>query len=582
MQEKCKLIEELQVKHDHINIHRKIREATGQYKRRNTHLLINKDGNLATTVKEKLVTWKMYIEELFWDYRGNLPEINCMTGPSILESEVKAALKQSKNGKATGPDEIPVELIKVMSEVSTKELTELFNAIYDSGNIPEEWLLSTFVTIPKKRSAKTCEDFRTISLMSHALKIFLKIIHARIYKKCEENVGEMQFGFRDSMGTREALFTLQVLLQRCRDVSCDVYACFIDYAKAFDRCQHQKMVTALQRVGLDEKDIRIIMNLYWNQRAQVKVEDQLTDQVKIMRGVRQGCVLSPTLFNIYSEEIFTEALTNLEMGIRVNGEYINNIRYADDTVLLATSLNDLQALLDRVRTVSVTYGLNLNIKKTKFMVVSRVNLDPGALMADSEEIQRVDRFTYLGTTLNSQWDHAQEIRSRIEMARSTFIKLRSLLCCSDLSLGTKMRIVRCYVLPVLLYGVEAWTLTQATEKRIEAFEMWIYRRILKISYVDHVTNIEVLQRMTKEKEVLNLVKQRKLEYLGHVMRNEEKYRVLQLVMQGKVFGRRGPGRRRISWLKNLRQWFGITSAELFRRAVNKTMIALMIANIRTG
>ncbi|CAG9837843.1 unnamed protein product, partial [Diabrotica balteata] len=121
--------------------------------------------------------------------------------------------------------------------------------------------------------------------------------------------------------------------------------------------------------------------------------------------------------------------------------------------LLATSLNDLQALLDRVRTVSVTYGLDLNIKKAKFMVVIRGNLDPGALMAGSEEIQRVDRFTYLGTPLNSQWDYAQEIRSRIEMARSPFIKLRSLLCCSDLSLKTKMRIVRCYVLPVLLKNI---------------------------------------------------------------------------------------------------------------------------------
>ncbi|CAG9837549.1 unnamed protein product, partial [Diabrotica balteata] len=190
--------------------------------------------------------------------------------------------------------------------------------------------------------------------------------------------------------------------------------------------------------------------------------------------------------------------------------------------LLATSLNNLQTLLVPVRTVTVTYALDLNIKKTKFMVVSHAKLDPGALMAGSEETLRVDRYAYLGTTLNSEWDYAQEIRSRIEMAWSTFIKLRFLLCYSDQSLGTKMRI------------------------------MWIYRRILKISYVDHFTNVEVLQRMRKEKEVLNLVKQRKLEYLGHVMRNEEKYQIFQLVMQSKVFGRIGPGLRRISWLKNLR------------------------------
>ena len=582
MKEKCSEIEELQAKHDHTNIHRKIREATGRYKKRAITPLMDKDENLVTTVEDKMAVWKLYIEELFRDGRGHPPETNCVTGPSILESEVKAALIQPKNGKATGPDGIPAELLKVMGEVSPKELTELFNVIYNSGYIPEEWLMSTFVPLPKKPSAKKCEEFRTISLMNHVLKIFLKIIHSRIYKKCEENMGEMQFGFRNALGTREALFTLQVLIQRCRDVSCDVYICFIDYAKAFDRCQHHKMISALQKLGIDDKDIRLITNLYWNQSAQVKVEDQLTDQVKIMRGVRQGCVLSPILFNIYSEEIFAEALTNLELGIRINGEFINNLRYADDTVLLATSLEDLQILIDRVRNASLRYGLDLNIRKTKFMVISRANIDPGALMAGNEEIERVDKLVYLGTILNSQWDHTAEIRSRIEIARSTCIRMRSLLYCNDLSLDTKMRIVRCYIFPVLLYGVEAWTLTQAAEKKIEAFEMWIYRRILKISYVDHITNVEVMQRMRKEKEILATVKQRKLEYFGHVMRNEQKYRILQLTMQGKIFGKRGPGRRRISWLKNLRQWFGMTSSELFRRAVNKTMIALMIANIRNG
>ena len=136
-----------------------------------------------------------------------------------------------------------------------------------------------------------------------------------------------------------------------------------------------------------------------------------------------------------------------------------------------------------------------------------------------------------------------------------------------------------------MYGMEAWTLTKVLkvlEKKIEAFEMWIYRRLLKISWVDQVTNDEVLRRVGKNRVLLLNIKKRKLEYFGHVMRNPEKYQILQLAMQGKIYGNRGPGSRCISWLRNLREWFGLSSLELFRRAVNKASIAMMIANVRSG
>lgn len=150
----------------------------------------------------------------------------------------------------------------------------------------------------------------------------------------------------------------------------------------------------------------------------------------------------------------------------------------------------------------------------------------------------------------------------------------------SLPLRTKARLLRCYVFTVLLYGVESWTLTEASMRKLEAFEMWCYRRILRISWVDRITNEEVLRRMDKEREVLNNIKKRKLEYLGHIMRNEHRYSLLQLILQGKVLGRRGPGRRRISWLHNLRKWFSLTTAGLFRAAANKIRIAMLVANIR--
>ncbi|KAF6214379.1 hypothetical protein GE061_009119 [Apolygus lucorum] len=179
------------------------------------------------------------------------------------------------------------------------------------------------------------------------------------------------------------------------------------------------------------------------------------------------------------------------------------------------------------------------------------------------------------------WDHSVEVKSPIEKARATFIRMKPFLCHRDLGLDMKMRIVRCYVYPVLLYGAESWTLSEDAERRIQAFEMWVYRRLLRISWVDRVTNAQVLHGMgCSQPELLYIVKKRKLEYLGHVLRNEEKYRLLQNVLQGKVKG--GPGRLRISWLANLRKWFGVSSVKLFRRAVHKSGLAEMIANIQTG
>ena len=109
-------------------------------------------------------------------------------------------------------------------------------------------------------------------------------------------------------------------------------------------------------------------------------------------------------------------------------------------------------------------------------------------------------------------------------------------CYRDLNLKLKIRVLRCYILPVSLYGVRAWTLTETLIRRLKAFEMWIYWRILRISWIEHTTNKKVLRRMDKTKEVTFTVKRRKMEYLRHIMRNN-KYRLLQLILQGKVDGR---------------------------------------------
>lgn len=582
--DKCKEIEDLQNKYDNFNLNKKVKELAGMNKRNTSNILLDKEGNIIMETEQKLERWKEYIEELFYDQRmENTPSEHQDgdVGPEITKCEVEHALESMKNKKSAGPDEIPSELLKLINDKNIDILVSLYNTIYNTGIIPKEMLTSTFICLPKKVNARECSDYRTISLMSHTLKILLKIIHTRIRSKLELDISESQFGFRNGVGTREALFSLNVLTQRCLDVNRDLYICFIDYNKAFDKVKHDQLIDLLKNKNLDKQDVRLISNLYYNQRATVKNGQERSEEVEIKRGVRQGCILSPLLFNAYSEQIILEALEGETAGIKVNGVLINNIRYADDTVIIADCLKDLERVMDKILRCSGKYGLSLNVKKTKFMKISKNNDTNEILLVGGQQVERVKRYTYLGTLITENNDYTAEIKTRIEKARSNFIRMKKVLCSKDLTLHLKLRLAKCYVHSVLYYGVEAWTLNADAMRRLNSFEMWTYRRILRVSWKDRITNIEVLRRIGREKEVERTIKERKLQYLGHIMRGE-KYNILRLIMQGKIEGKRGVGRRRISWLRNLREWFGCSSKHLFRAAVSKVKIAMMVADIRRG
>lgn len=456
------------------------------------------------------------------------------------------------------------EILKLMDP---KILCRLFNKIYDSGTFPKEWLRSTFIALPKKNKAHDCGDHRLISLMSHALKAFLRILHGRIYKKCEEHSGNTQFGFKSAMGTREAMYCIQLLTQKCYDQHKDVYIVFIDYQKAFDSIKHEHMLEVLQQIGLDAKDLRIIQNLYWNQTAVLRINNSLvTQELEITNGVRQGCILSPLLFNVYTEMIFQKALDSQQKGIKINGFPINNIRYADDTAILANDLEDLQHILNKINTTGKEYGLIINTDNTKFMVISREQHNQAQIVIDDKLIERVNDFKYLGCNINDKLDSDVEIKIRTARARSTFIKFQRYLCRREVSLNIRLRMIKCYIWPIITYGAETWSLKLKSMNRIEAFEMWTLRRLLRIPWVDRVTNEEVLRRAGVERELLTTIKQRKTSYLGHILRGN-KYDILRLILMGKIEGRRGPDRKQHSWLRDIRNWCGVRNVgEIFALA----------------
>ena len=177
-----------------------------------------------------------------------------------------------------------------------------------------------------------------------------------------------------------------------------------------------ELITCLEKIGIDGKDIRMIANLYWHQKAAIKIQNELSPFTSIQRGVCQGCVLSPCLFNLYTEFIFRES--NHLPGINIHGHNLNNIRYADDTALLADSEEKLQTIVTCVKTESSRAGLDINTKKTKTMIISRnptgkkVNIE-----VDDQNLEQIEKMKYLGTLITEEIKTLR-VRYQIQLSQS--------------------------------------------------------------------------------------------------------------------------------------------------------------------
>ena len=349
-----------------------------------------------------------------------------------------------KTNKAAGPDGIVTEMVTALDDFGIEKLTEVTNEIYESGEIPEDLSKSIFIALPKKPGATECELHRTISLMSHIIKIILKVIMARARNKIRPEIADVQCGFVEDMGTRNAIWMVRMLTERAIEMQKDLYMCFIDYTKAFDKVQHEELLRLLQTLDIDGKDIRLIRNLYWEQTACMRVDGDTSSFTNIQRGVRQGCVFSPDLFNFYSEIILRE-LQDLQ-GFVIGGRNMTNLRYADDTVLLAESKEQLQALLDKVVEESRKKGLTINCAKTQSMVVCKSRAIPDCtLHIGTNQIEQVSKFNYLGSMISEDGRCDMEIKRRIGMAKGTFEKLGKILKDRRMTMNTKMRVLDCYV-----------------------------------------------------------------------------------------------------------------------------------------
>ena len=204
----------------------------------------------------------------------------------------------------------------------------------------------SFYSNPKEGNAKECLNYYTIALISHASKVMLKILQARLqqYVNCE--LPDIQAGFRKGRGTRDQIANICWIIEKAREFQKNICFCFIDYAKAFDFVDHNKLWKILKEMEIPDHLSCLLRNLYAGQEATVRIGHGTTDWFQVGKGVCKDCILSPCLFNLYAEYIMRNAgLEEEQAGIKIARRNINNLRYADNTTLMAESEEELKGLL---------------------------------------------------------------------------------------------------------------------------------------------------------------------------------------------------------------------------------------------
>ena len=277
--------------------------------------------------------------------------------PDILVCEVKWALASITTNKASGGDGIPVELLQILKDDAVKVLHARCQQIWKTQHWPQDWKRAVFIPIPKKSNAKECLNYHIIALISHASKVMLKILQARLqqYMNCE--LPDVQAGFRKGRGSRDQIANICWIIKEQESSRKNIYVSFIDHAKVFDCVDHNKLWKILKEMGIPDHLPCLLRNLYAGQEATVRTGHGTTDWFQIGKG----CILSPCLFNLYAGHIMRNAgLEEAQAGIKIAWRNINNLSYADDTTLMTES-EELKSLLMKVKKESENVGLKLNI-----------------------------------------------------------------------------------------------------------------------------------------------------------------------------------------------------------------------------
>ncbi|KAL5153826.1 LINE-1 retrotransposable element ORF2 protein [Glycine soja] len=477
----------------------------------------DEEGKVLVHEKDIKERWKVYFHNLCNDGYGydsssldtREEDQNYKYYRRIQKQEVKEALKRMSNGKAVGPDNIPIEVWKTLGDRGLKWLTELFNEIMRSKHMPEEWRRSTLVPIYKnKGDIQNCANYRGIKLMSHTMKLWERVIERRLRK--ETQVTENQFGFMPGRSTMEAIYLLRRVMEQYRMAQQDLHLIFIDLEKAYDRVPREILWKALEKKGVRVAYIQAIQDMYDRVSTSVRTQGGESDDFPIAIGLHQGSTLSPYLFTLILD-VLTELIQEIAPRCML---------FADDIVLLGESREELNERLETWRRALETHGFRLSRSKSEYMECKfnkRRRVSNSEVKVGDHIIPQVTRFKYLGSVIQDDGEIEGDVNHRIQAGWMKWRKASGVLCDAKVPIKLKGKFYRTAVRPTILYGTECWAVKSQHENKVGVAEMRMLRWMCGKTRQDKIRNEAIRERVGVAPIVEKMVENR-LRWFGHVER----------------------------------------------------------------
>ena len=403
----------------------------------------------------------------------------------ITLEELNTAATKLKPGKAPGFDNITNEMIACILKIFPNILLSLFNSILESGSHIPIWSLAVIVPIHKKGAIDDANNYRGISLLSCIAKLFYSILNNRLLKFCEENgiLSKNQLGFVPGNRTADALLILHNLIQNyCHKNSKKLYACFVDFSKAFDRLPRDILFKKLKVYGIDGKFLSVIQSLYANDQACVQVDGKISENFLINQGVRQGCVLSPLLFNIFMADL-AKKIEKENQILLDNGISINSVLWADDLLLLSESEEGLNDILKAVDSQCTKDRLIINYEKTKCMIFNKTGrLLRNKFFIGDVKLENVRTYKYLGLIFTPSGELNSALNDLRARALKAYMGMKDKLgTCFKTHPLDAIQLFDALVKPILLYGSDFWgCLSQPKNNPIENLHLMFCKHLLGV------------------------------------------------------------------------------------------------------